>query len=45
MHIVYCGMYMVEYTVVAHMLVTARKNHSMIYAYAVSFIECIDTHN
>ena len=33
------------YTVVAHMLVTARKNYSMIYAYAVSFIECIDTHN
>ena len=29
------------YTVVAHMLVTARKNYSMIYAYAVSFIGCI----
>ena len=27
------------------MLVTARKNYSMIYAYAVPFIECIDTHN
>ena len=33
------------FTVVAHMLVTARKNYSVIYAYAVSFIECIDTHN
>ena len=33
------------YTVVAHMLVTTRINYSMIYAYAVSFIECIDTHN
>ena len=32
-----------NYTVVAHMLVTARKNYSMIYAYTVSFIECIDT--
>ena len=32
-------------TVVAHMLVKARKIYSMIYAYAVSFIECIDTHN
>ena len=32
-------------TVAAHMLVTAHKNYSMIYAYAVSFIECIDTHN
>ena len=33
------------YTVVAHMLVTARKNYSMNYAYAVYFIECIDTQN
>ena len=32
-------------TVVAHMLVKARKNYSMIYAYAVSFIQCIDTHD
>ena len=37
--------YFIECTVVAHMLVTARKNYSMIYAYVVSFIECIDTHN
>ena len=33
------------YTAVSHMLVTAHKNYSMIYAYAVSSIECIDTHN
>ena len=35
----------VTLTVVARMLFTASKNYNMIYAYAVSFIECIDTHN
>ena len=35
----------IECTVVAHMLVTVHKNYSMIYAYAVSFIGCIDIHN